>query len=46
VLPHIQALITTSLTVPEAQYFLNRYPQARKITLGYSGQPYYVLLTG
>jgi hypothetical protein len=46
VLPHIQALITANLTVPEAQYFLKRYPQAKKITLRYSGQPYYVLLSG
>jgi hypothetical protein len=46
VLPHIQALLTAHLTAPEAQYFLRRYPQATKITLGYSGQPYYVLLAG
>ena len=44
VLPHIQALITANLTAPEARSFLNRYPQAKKITLSYSGQPYYVLL--
>jgi hypothetical protein len=44
VLPHIQALITSSLTAPEAQYFLRFYPGATKVTLAYSGQPYYVLL--
>ncbi len=44
VLRHIQALITANLTAPEARSFLNRYPQAKKITLSYSGQPYYVLL--
>ncbi|HSR87078.1 MAG TPA: hypothetical protein VLM11_23090 [Streptosporangiaceae bacterium] len=44
VLPHVQALITATIADPEAQYFLQRYPRATKITLTYSGEPYYVLL--
>jgi hypothetical protein len=44
VLPHVQALITANLATPETRYFLERYPRATKITLDYSGAPYYVLL--
>jgi hypothetical protein len=44
VLPQTQALLTFSMNVPEARYFLQRYPNARRITLRYGGQPYYILL--
>jgi hypothetical protein len=44
VLPRTQALITTSLNVPEARYFLRRYPHARRIKLSLQNKPYYVLL--
>ena len=44
VLPDTQAVLTTSLRTPEARYFLQRYPSARRITLSYAGEPYYVLL--
>jgi hypothetical protein len=44
VLARTQALVTTSLNAPEARYFLQRYPHARRIDLGLEGQPYYVLL--
>ncbi len=43
-LARTQALVTTSLDAPEARYFLQRYPHARRIDLGLEGQPYYVLL--
>jgi hypothetical protein len=46
VLPHIQALITSNLSAPEARLFRQRYPQATNVTLGYAGAPYYVLLAG
>ncbi len=45
VLPRTQALVTTSLNKPEALYFRQRYPRARRITLTYQGSPYYVLLS-
>jgi hypothetical protein len=44
VLPQTQAVLTDSLNAPEARYFLQRYPNARRIGLSYAGQPYYVLL--
>src|SRR5215469_5907920 len=44
VLPHVQALITADLAAPESRYFLRRYPRATRVTLSYSGAPYYVLL--
>jgi hypothetical protein len=44
VLARTQALVTTSLDAPEARYFLQRYPHARRIDLGLEGQSYYVLL--
>lgn len=44
VLPHTQAVLTASLDTPEAQFFLRRYPTARRITLQFAGKPYYVLL--
>jgi len=44
VVARTQALVSTSLKAPEATYFLERYPNARKIDLSLAGQPYYVLL--
>jgi hypothetical protein len=44
VLPQTQALLTFTVKAPEAQYFLQRYPSARRITLRYDNQPYYILL--
>jgi hypothetical protein len=44
VLPQTQAVLTDSLNAPEARYFLQRYPDARQITLSFAGQPYYILL--
>jgi hypothetical protein len=44
VLPQTKAVLTDSLNAPEARYFLQRYPDARRIGLSYAGQPYYVLL--
>lgn len=44
VVARTQALVSTSLNAPEATYFLQRYPHARKIDLSLGGQPYYVLL--
>jgi len=44
VLPQTQAVLTASLDTPEARFFLQRYATARRITLSYGGQPYYVLL--
>jgi uncharacterized membrane protein (UPF0136 family) len=44
VLPQTQAVLTDSLKAPEAQFFLNRYPNCQRITLRYNGQPYYVLV--
>jgi uncharacterized membrane protein (UPF0136 family) len=45
VVPQTQAVLTYSVKgTPEAQYFLQRYPSARRITLRYAGQPYYILL--
>ena len=46
VLLHTQALVTGSLDGPEAQFFLRRYPGARRITLHGGRAPYYVLLAG
>ena len=46
VLPHTQALVTSSLGAPEAQFFLRRYPGARRLTLHDGDRPYYVLLAG
>jgi hypothetical protein len=43
-LPHIQALLTYNTSTPEAQYFLQRYPNARQIKLRYNGTDYFVLL--
>lgn len=44
VLAHTQALVASSLDEPEARYFLQRYPGARRINLGLDGGPYYVLV--
>ncbi len=44
VLPHTQALVTSSLEAPEARFFLRRYAGARRITLHDGDKPYYVLL--
>ena len=44
VLARTQALVTASLDAPEARYFLQRYPRARRINLGLQGEPYYVLV--
>ena len=44
VLPHTQALVTGSLTTPEARLFLQRYPGARRILLHLGRKPYHVLL--
>jgi hypothetical protein len=44
VLPVTQAVITAQLSTPEARYFLQRYPDARRITLHYGNVPYYILL--
>ena len=44
VLPQTQAVLTFTVNAPEAQYFLERYPHARRITLRYANQPYYILL--
>ena len=44
VLPQTQAVLTSSLKTPEAQFFLQKYLNSRRITLRYDGQPYYVLL--
>lgn len=44
VLARTQVLVTNSLRVPEARYFLQRYPRAQRITLFYGHQPYYILL--
>ena len=44
VLPDTQAVLMTSLKTPEARYFLQRYPSARRMTLSYAGEPYYVPL--
>jgi hypothetical protein len=44
VLPRTQALVTTSLTAPEAVAFRQRYPGARRHQLTVGSTPYYVLL--
>lgn len=44
VLPQTQAVLTDSLNTPEAGYFLRRYHRARRITLSYAGQHYFILL--
>jgi hypothetical protein len=44
VLPRTQALVTGSLSTPEARFFLQRYPGARRILLHFGRKPYYVLL--
>ena len=44
VLPQTQALVTGSLSTPEARFFLQRYPGARRILLHFGRKPYYVLL--
>lgn len=43
-LPQTQAVLTYTVKAPEAQSFLTRYPHARRVTLRYAGQPYYILL--
>jgi hypothetical protein len=45
VLPQTQALVTTNLNRPEALYFSQRYPRARRVILTYHKAPYYVLLS-
>jgi hypothetical protein len=45
VLPQTQALLTDTVKAPEAQYFLQRYPNARRIKLQYNGHAYLVLLS-
>jgi hypothetical protein len=44
VLPQTQAVLTYDVNAPEARYFLHRYPGARRVTLRFAGQPYYILL--
>lgn len=44
VVPQTQALFTTSLQAPEARYFLQRYTNARRVTLHFLRSPYYILL--
>jgi hypothetical protein len=44
VLPQTQAVLTYTVKAPEARYFLRRYPGARRVTLRFAGQPYYILL--
>jgi hypothetical protein len=44
VLPQTQAVLTYTVKAPEAGYFLRRYPGARRVTLRFAGQPYYILL--
>jgi hypothetical protein len=44
VLPNTQALVTEFLSTPEARFFLQRYPGARRIRLHFGREPYYVLL--
>ncbi len=44
VLPHTQALVTSSLYAPEVRDFLARYPHSHRFTLHYKRKPYYVLL--
>jgi hypothetical protein len=44
VLPRTRAVLTYTVRAPEARYFLRRYPRARRVTLRFAGQPYYVLL--
>ena len=44
VLPRTEALVTPSLAAAEAQYFRDRYPGARVISLSYGDKPYYVLI--
>jgi hypothetical protein len=44
VLPHTQALVTSSLSANEARSFLHFYPHAKTIALTYAGRPYYVVL--
>jgi hypothetical protein len=44
VLAQTQAVLTAKLRTPEARFFLERYPHARRIALSYGGHPYYVLL--
>jgi hypothetical protein len=46
VLPLTQAVLTADPGTPEARFFMQRYPGARRITLHFAGQPYYVLLRG
>lgn len=46
VLPYTQAVLTSSLSAPEARGFLHRYAHVKIITLTYAGRPYFVLLTG
>jgi len=45
VLPRTQAVITADLAAPEARFFLQRYPGARRIALRFAGKPYYVLVS-
>lgn len=45
VLPQTQAVLTFSVKgSPEARYFLQRYPDARRVTLHYGHKAYYILL--
>lgn len=44
VLPKTAALVTQSLSTPEARYFRDFYPDAEVITLSYRDTPLYVLL--
>jgi hypothetical protein len=45
VLPRTQAVITPSLSAPEARLFLHRYKHYRLVTLSYLGSPLYVLIS-
>ncbi|MGH3280177.1 MAG: hypothetical protein ACRDNW_13705 [Trebonia sp.] len=44
VLPQTQAVLTFTTKAPTAEYFLQRYPNARRVTLHFDRQPYYILL--
>lgn len=44
VLPQTQALLTADLGTPEARFFTQRYPGARRMTLRYSGKPIYLFM--
>jgi hypothetical protein len=44
VVPRTGAIVTTTLTAPEALDFLSRYPDARRLAFSYGDRPFYVLV--